>query len=164
MHNTEGTSPEANNHIQRHNQGRQLPVDAHTRQAPSEPHTPQEPIGPRLPDPRARIEWRDLRAICSHIIPAKPPNRARRCGSPALRGESFCYFHHPTRAPVRNLHERRARRLARQAFTLDYPTNQDELQFVLRDLVTRLAANQIDPRRAGQIIYALQTAARGMPE
>jgi hypothetical protein len=153
MHNTEGTSPESNNHIQ----GRQLPVDAHTRQPPPEPHSQQERVGPR-------IEWHDLRAICAHIIPAKPPNRARRCGSPALRGESFCYYHHPTRAPVRNLHERRARRLARQAFTLDYPTNQDELQFVLRDLVTRLAANEIDPRRAGQIIYALQTAARGMPE
>ena len=149
---TEGTSPEANNH----SQGQQQPAEA---------HTPPEPTGPHHPAPLAdREEWHDPRLICSHIIPPRPPNPAHRCGSPALRGESFCYFHHPTRAPVRNLHERRARRLARQAFTLNYPTNQDELQFVLRDLVTRLAANQIDSRRAGQIIFALQTAARGLPE
>jgi hypothetical protein len=97
-------------------------------------------------------------------MPARPPKPAHRCGSPALRGESFCYYHHPTRTRVRNPHERRARRIARQAFTLLYPTTQAELQLVLCDLVLRLAAGQIDPRRAGQIIFALQTAARGMPD
>jgi hypothetical protein len=110
------------------------------------------------------VEWHDTRLICSHIIPSRPPNPAHRCGSPALRGESFCYHHHPTRTRVRNPNERHARRIARQAFTLAYPTNREELQLVLRDLVSRLAANQIDSRRAGQIIYALQTVARSLPE
>jgi hypothetical protein len=174
MHNTEGTSPEANNHVQHHSQnhiqdhidhiqGRLTPDDSQGRQLPQDRHGPQEPTGPRPSDPEARVEWHDLRAICCHTIPSKPNRPARRCGSPALRGESFCYFHHPTRTPVRNLNERRARRIARQAFTITYPTTHAELQLVLRDLVGRLAAGQIDPRRAGQIIFALQTAAKGLP-
>ena len=31
---------------------------------------------------------------CHHLHPT-----GNRCGSPALRGEQFCFFHHPTRRP-----------------------------------------------------------------
>jgi hypothetical protein len=29
-------------------------------------------------------------ASCNHLFPDN-----HRCGSPALRGQTFCYFHHP---------------------------------------------------------------------
>ena len=29
-------------------------------------------------------------ATCNHLFPDQ-----HRCGSPALRGQAFCYFHHP---------------------------------------------------------------------
>jgi hypothetical protein len=32
---------------------------------------------------------------CHHLFPDD-----HRCGSPSLRGEAFCYFHHPDRQPV----------------------------------------------------------------
>jgi hypothetical protein len=33
---------------------------------------------------------------CHHLFPDH-----HRCGSPALRNEPFCYFHHPQRTPTR---------------------------------------------------------------
>jgi len=35
-------------------------------------------------------------ATCHHLFPDQ-----HRCGSPALRNEPFCYFHHPERKPTR---------------------------------------------------------------
>ena len=32
---------------------------------------------------------------CHHLFPDN-----HRCGSPSLRGEAFCFFHHPDRKPV----------------------------------------------------------------
>ncbi len=32
---------------------------------------------------------------CHHIFPD-----AHRCGSPSIRNQAFCYFHHPDRQPV----------------------------------------------------------------
>ena len=34
------------------------------------------------------------RPPCHHLHPT-----GNRCGSPALRGEQFCFYHHPTRRP-----------------------------------------------------------------
>lgn len=75
-----------------------------------------------------------------------------RCGSPALRGEQHCYYHHPNRRPVANPYERRARR----GFHLTPPDSPQTLQLALGQIVQRLAANQLDVHRAGQIIYTLQ--------
>jgi hypothetical protein len=101
----------------------------------------------------------DIRTLCTHAFPD-----ARRCGSPALRGETFCYYHHPTRKIVANPNERRARRIARQSFTVPLPVNRDQLQFSLVHIVHRIAANQIDPRRAGLLLFALQTASNNLHE
>jgi hypothetical protein len=42
---------------------------------------------------------------CVHIFPD-----THRCGSPALRGETHCYYHHPDRKPVANPYARCAHR------------------------------------------------------
>jgi len=79
----------------------------------------------------------------------------RRCGSPAMRGESFCYHHHQTRRPVENLRHRRARQ---STFSLPHPNSRGEIQQALGTLMVRIAANDIDLRRAGLLLYALQIA------
>lgn len=105
----------------------------------------------------ARQRTGDIRTLCSHRFPA-----ASACGSPALRGESFCYYHHPTRSPVRNPNERRARRIARQSFTIPPPTTRHQLQLSLAMIAQRIASNQIDLRRAGLLLFALQNAANNL--
>ena len=89
-------------------------------------------------------------ALCRHIFPDE-----HRCGSPALRGETHCYFHHPDRKPVANPYARRALR----GFQIVPPTNRRELQTALSDVITRLAANKIDVHRASLLLYSLQIAA-----
>ena len=101
----------------------------------------------------------DIRTRCTHAFPDAHP-----CGSPALRGESFCYYHHPTRQRVSNPNERRARRIARQSFTVPLPVNRQQLQRSLIHIIMRITTNQIDPRRAGLLLSALQTAGKNLTE
>ncbi len=110
----------------------------------------------------AAIEiFKDNRILCNHEFQG-----GRRCGSPALRDEAFCYYHHPTRKPIRTMQSdrnaRRARRKVRQAFALDAPTTPRELQLALSQIVQRLAANQLDNRRARQLLFALDLAGRNL--
>jgi hypothetical protein len=95
---------------------------------------------------------------CHHSFAETPSRPARRCGSPALRGQQFCYYHHPTRQRVANPNERRARRVARQSFNLPMPINAFEHHLSLNEVIHRVATNQIDPRRAGLLLFALQIA------
>ena len=101
---------------------------------------------------------RDIRTLCTHDFPG-----GHRCASPALRGQAFCYYHHPTRKRVPNPNERRARRMARRAFAVTVPTSPIELQLTLSEIMLRLAANQIDTRRAGLLLFALQIARQNLP-
>jgi hypothetical protein len=100
--------------------------------------------------------------LCTHFFAVAEGETPRRCGSPALRGQQYCYHHHPTRARVASPSERRARRIARQSFNLPVPANQFELQITLNEIVQRLAANQIDSRRAGLLLFALQISAANL--
>jgi len=102
-------------------------------------------------------------SLCHYIFPATAGKPAHRCGSPALRGQHFCYYHHPTRRRVANPNERAARRVARQAFDITLPHSRPELNATLSEIIVRIAANRIDLRRAGLLLLALQTAARNLP-
>jgi hypothetical protein len=88
--------------------------------------------------------------LCHHIFPD-----GHRCGSPSMRGETLCYYHHPDRQPVANPYARRARR----GFHLAPPTNRRELQHALSQVIQRLAANKLDVRRAGLLLHSLQLVA-----
>jgi hypothetical protein len=90
---------------------------------------------------------------CHHIF-----TDAHRCGSPALRGERFCYFHHPTRLPVQDTYARRSRR----GFDIATPTDPAALQQALHQVIRRLAANKLDVHRAGLLLYSLQIAAQNL--
>jgi hypothetical protein len=109
----------------------------------------------------------EILGFCSHIFAASATAPAHSCGSPALRGQSFCYYHHPARPHVLSRDERRARvrshRIARQSITLPIPTTRAELLGSLSKLLSLIAANQIDHRRAGILLRALNAAGKHLP-
>jgi len=88
---------------------------------------------------------------CNHVF-----EDGHQCGSPALRGERHCYFHHPSRKPVKDPYARRSRR----GFQITAPTNHQELMHVLNEVLQRLASNKLDVHRAGLILYNLQLTAQ----
>ena len=92
---------------------------------------------------------------CRHIF-----TEGRRCGSPCLRNEDFCYFHHATRRPVEDAAARKAR-LASLDFT--WPEDRAALQLSLCQVLERVASNDLDPRRAGLLLYGLQIASLNLP-
>ena len=84
---------------------------------------------------------------------------ARQCGSPALHNEQFCYYHHDTRRPVVRPHDRLART---STFSLFTPGDFDAIQESLGELLIRIASNDIDPRRAGLLLYCLQISSANL--
>lgn len=94
------------------------------------------------------------RATCQHIFPDAHP-----CGSPALRGERHCYYHHPDRRPVQNTYARRSLR----GFDIANPTDPAALQQALHQVIHRLAANKLDVHRASLLLYSLQIASQCLP-
>jgi len=93
---------------------------------------------------------------CRHIF-----TDGHRCGSAALRNEDFCYYHHTTRRPAANPRARRARRAA---FNLPLPEDRSAIQASIGQVLQRIAANDLDPRRAGLLLYGLQIAALNLPK
>jgi hypothetical protein len=140
----------------------ELGDQSHQPEAIQSQHLEIQPAEIPAPYYETQSQPEKLRPLCNHLFAATPNQPAHLCGSPALRGEPFCYFHHPTRKPLRNPNERRARRVARQSFNFRLPTTRSELQFSLDAVASRIASNQIDIRRASQLLYALQMAERNM--
>src|SRR5882724_2317706 len=92
---------------------------------------------------------------CRHIF-----TDGHRCGSPCLRHEELCYYHHTTRRPIENPRERRARQ---SAFDLPQPEDRSAIQCSIGEVLQRIARNEIDPRRAGLLLYGLQIASLNLP-
>src|SRR5580765_4339436 len=90
---------------------------------------------------------------CRHIMPQGIP-----CGSPAVRGEALCYHHNTIGRPPVSPTEVRARRARQHSFSIASPRSRAELQDALATVISNLAGNDIDLRRAGLLLYALQIA------
>ena len=95
------------------------------------------------------------RYLCRHVHTS-----GRRCGSPALRGEQFCYYHHTTQRPgprFRGVHP--------SCYDFDMPDLDDRhgVQFALAQVLSLIATNQIDPKRAGRLLYGLQIVSSNLP-
>jgi hypothetical protein len=93
---------------------------------------------------------------CRHIF-----TDGHRCASPCLRHEDFCYYHHTTRKPVANPQKRRSRRTT---FHLPLPEDRSAILQSIGEVLQRIAANDIDPRRAGLLLYGLQIANTVLPK
>ena len=96
-----------------------------------------------------------IRFQCRHVF-----TDGRRCASPSLRNEEFCYFHHTSRRPVGNLHTRRRRS---STFTIPNPEDRSAIQLTIGEVLRRIAGNDIDPRRAGLLLYGCQIASLNLP-
>jgi hypothetical protein len=90
-----------------------------------------------------------VRYHCRHVHLS-----GHRCGSPALRGEPFCYLHHTTRNPA-----------PRPSPVFQIPQLEDRatLQLAIAEVLARIAAGTLDPKRAGLLLYGLQIAQNNLP-
>jgi hypothetical protein len=93
---------------------------------------------------------------CRHIF-----TDGLRCASPCLRQEEFCYYHHTTRKPIANPKQRRSRC---STFHLPLPEDRSAIQSSIGQVLQRIASNDIDPRRAGLLLYGLQIASLNLPK
>lgn len=86
--------------------------------------------------------------VCTHVKVT-----GVRCGSPALRGEDFCYFH-----------QRMMRGVATPSNARLHPIalieNEEAIQASLMEVINALARNTIDLRRADLMLKALFIAVK----
>ena len=89
---------------------------------------------------------------CTHI-----KTNGTQCGSPAVRGRRYCFFHknwHGERIPLGALPAANLN----ASFTLPVLEDADSIQVALMQVMRLILARQIDPKMAGLLLYALQTA------
>ena len=89
--------------------------------------------------------------VCTHIKVNGVP-----CGSPALRGEVFCYFHQRMIRGVRTPAKSRLHPIA-------LIENEEGIQASLMEVINALVRNTIDFRRAQLILRALHIAVKNSP-
>jgi hypothetical protein len=89
--------------------------------------------------------------VCTHIKVNGVP-----CGSPALRGEIFCYFHQRMIRGVRTPPKSRLHPIA-------LIENEEGIQASLMEIINALVRNTIDVRRAQLVLRALHIAVRNSP-
>ncbi len=97
------------------------------------------------------------RYLCRHIFAD-----GHRCGSPALRQEQFCYYHHVNRRPkpapgkFRHLD-------AAEPFDLPIIEDRASALLVTSQILSRIASNDLDVNRASRLIAGLRVAVSLLP-
>jgi len=89
-------------------------------------------------------------ALCQHAH-----TNGNRCGSPALRGEQFCFYHHPVRRPAR----RRSATPPAVAFNLPPIGEPEDIQIALCEIMKHLANSTLDVKRASVLLECVDRAA-----
>jgi hypothetical protein len=104
--------------------------------------------------PATNNEQPATRFKCRHIF-----TDGHRCGSICLRNEPFCYYHHTTRKPA-------PRRTfgSHASFDLPLPEDRSAIQASIGIILQRIASNDLDPKRAGLLLYGLQIASLNLPK
>jgi hypothetical protein len=98
---------------------------------------------------------------CRHIRTS-----GRRCGSPSMRAEHFCYYHRTSRRPPDRAE---AEAIAagypiEPAFTLPPLEDRAAVLLALSETLNRVTANKMDRKLAGIVLYGLQIAASVLPK
>ena len=73
-----------------------------------------------------------------------------RCGSPALRGKDLCYFHNRVQE--------------RHQSYIPFLEDGNSIQFSLVKIMRAIMDDEIDPKKAGLLLYALQIAATNIKQ
>src|SRR5438132_2143786 len=87
-------------------------------------------------------------AQCEHI-----KANGLRCGSPALRQRRYCYFHFCAHDLRRRRHQPNA------PFVLPLLEDANSIQTAIQQVAEAVLEERIDNKRAGLVLFALQTAA-----
>lgn len=128
---------------------------------------------PEIPDMNAE-QRRDL--ICQmKVINTKKARQCEHiktngefCGSPALRGRNYCYFHLTyigRRARAERVHAKAIAKAANASVVpLELPPLEDanSVQMALMQVIDAILHNRLDTKRAGLVLYALQTASSNL--
>ena len=88
---------------------------------------------------------------CQHI-----KINGTQCGSPALRRRRFCFFHQQWRQERIALGAKRVR--SARSFDLPVLEDANSIQITLMQIMRLILRGQLDPKSAGLLLYALQTA------
>ncbi len=78
-----------------------------------------------------------------------------KCHSPAIRDSAFCYYH-------TSLRRSNGPKSKFDDLSLKFPALEDSsaIQIALSQVLGRLASSDLEPRRAGLLLYGLQIAAQ----
>ncbi len=87
---------------------------------------------------------------CTHL-----KTNGTQCGSPALRGRRFCFFHKNWQGQRIQLN---AKLPDNSTFTLPVLEDADSVQVALMQVMRLILSGQLEPKMAGLLLYALQTA------
>jgi len=96
------------------------------------------------------------RLQCRHIF-----NNGHRCGAVCLRNEDFCYYHHSTRGRASRVRDQSN---DQSTFELPLPEDRSAIQTSIGLVLQRIASGELDPRRAGLLLYGLQIASLNLPK
>jgi hypothetical protein len=88
--------------------------------------------------------------LCQHWM-----DDSTRCGSPAMRGTRYCYSHHLAQARSARKNAEHARQRWFESVPLEDAAS---VQRAMAQVMTELLSGNIGHKRAGQILYKLQTA------
>jgi hypothetical protein len=86
-------------------------------------------------------------AICEHI-----KDDGHRCGTPAIRGRHFCYFHSRAHQP--------AARIGDRYYRSSLPETVESLQIAVAEVLQALGRDDIAPKKAGSMLYGIHIATR----
>jgi len=110
-----------------------------------------------MPESTDLVEVTQKRYRCRHLHAT-----GKQCGSPALRNETFCYFHHITRRPKPPAAKSRYLD-AHEPFILPLVEDRASALSVAAQLLCRIASNDLDVERAGRLLYNLQVLTQFLP-
>ena len=94
---------------------------------------------------------------CRHIFTA-----GRQCGSPSLRQDPFCYYHHTARMHSPRV-PRRPGADTGEDFDFPLPEDRDAVQRGIGEVLRRIAAGRMDSKRASLLLYGLALASNNLP-
>ena len=87
---------------------------------------------------------------CYHYL-----DNNHRCEATAMHGEYFCHLHRVKPSPIIYL--------PAEGFALPDLKDRDAIQLAVSQVADRIAGNQIDNKRAGLLLFAIQIASSNLP-
>ena len=103
-----------------------------------------------MSDMQEFIQQPKLPHQCYHYL-----DNTHRCEATAMTGDYFCHDHRITPAPIIYL--------PAEGFALPDLKDRESIQRAVSQIADRIAGNQIDNKRAGLLLFAIQIASSNLP-